>query len=88
MRSRVTLNVRPTSSRVRGLAPVEAVAQAQDLTLRVAQEAEQAFDLLGEQVAHRRLERSRRRAVGDQIAELGVIALADPAAARLAGSSS
>src|SRR5262249_8788343 len=60
-----------------GLATVESEAQRQDLALTFVERSEQLLDLVGQQWGGRDLERRFRRAVLDDVAELGVAVLAE-----------
>ena len=77
MRSRVTPNARPTSSSVRALCPREAVAHLDHLALARRQRVERPPHVLAAQVLGRQLERRLRRLVLDEVAQLGVLLLAD-----------
>src|SRR4051794_6764147 len=62
----------------RACAPVlEAEPQLEDTTLAAGQRVEDGFDLLLQQLVRRRLGRGERPAILDEVAEVGVLLLAD-----------
>ena len=77
MRSRVTPNARPTSSSVRALWPCEPVAHLDHLALARGQRLERPAHVLAAQVLRGQLERRLGRLVLDEVAQLGVLLLAD-----------
>src|SRR5690349_12888715 len=60
-----------------GFAAVEPEAQGQDLTLALVERGEQLLDLVGQQCGGCDLERRLRRAILDDVAELGVAVLTE-----------
>ncbi len=77
MRSRVTLNCRPTSSSVRRIAVAQAEAQFQHLALALGQAGEHVAELVLEQAVAGHVGRVLGGLVLDEIAEVGVVAVAD-----------
>ena len=73
----MTPKVRPTSSRVSGSSAGEAVAQLDHLALALGQRVERLAHALLLQVLARFLEGLQDRVVGDEVAELGFVLVAD-----------